>query len=253
MNAFAAGGVRERAHRDARRTRPRSRAAAPHRRQDRVGPRRLVLEAGRERVERDQAHGGIVRQRLERPLVHLGLDRRLTGHVERVVLRREVRQHLRSAGASSSAENSGRSRPAAPAASANSVHAPPDCSAAATPVVRSLLHPSRAARAASNIVTGSSTRTTPLRAEPGVAQRRVAGQRPGVRHDRAARGLAATLGRADQHGLAGAAQRVESAADALDVAHRLDVARDDLRLRVGRPPTRTCPRARARPRCRRRG
>ena len=75
-----------------------------------------------------------------------------------------------------------------------------------------------------------------LRAEPCVAQRGVAGQRPRVRHDRAAGRLAPALGRADQHGLAGAAQRIESATDTLDVAHRLDVARDDLRLRVGGRP-----------------
>ena len=58
------------------------------------------------------------------------------------------------------AENSGSSRPFAPAASANRVHAPPDCSAAATPFVRNRV-PNESSSAASNIVTGSSTRITP--------------------------------------------------------------------------------------------
>ncbi len=54
---------------------------------------------------------------------------------------------------------SGRDRPAAPADSANNVHAPPDCSAAATPPRTRRVWESRTA--ASNIVTGSSTRTAP--------------------------------------------------------------------------------------------
>ncbi len=56
--------------------------------------------------------------------------------------------------------NSGSGSSAAPAASANSVHAPPDCSAAATPSLRSFLVWDRST-AASNIDTGSSTSTTP--------------------------------------------------------------------------------------------
>ena len=55
---------------------------------------------------------------------------------------------------------SGKGRSAAPAASANSVHAPPDCSAAATPSVRSFFV-CDSSTAASNIETGSSTSTTP--------------------------------------------------------------------------------------------
>ena len=56
--------------------------------------------------------------------------------------------------------SSGSGSPCPPAASANSVHAPPDCRAAATPSVRSLRWYVNSTPA-SNIVTGSSTRTAP--------------------------------------------------------------------------------------------
>ena len=62
--------------------------------------------------------------------------------------------------ASSPPRTPGSSRPFAPAASANRVHAPPDCSAAATPFVR-IRVPNESSTAASNIVTGSSTRIAP--------------------------------------------------------------------------------------------
>ena len=146
----------------------------------------------------------------------------------------------------------GQRQPRAPAASANSVHAPPDWSAAATPVVRSFLR-AASSTAASNIVDRVLDEHGAVAAKPGIAKRGVPGERAGVRDDRAARRLAAALGRADEHRLSRRAQRVEPPADALDVAHRLDVGRDDLRVRDPRPPTRTCRRARSPPRCRRRG
>ena len=66
------------------------------------------------------------------------------------------------------AANAGSVSPAVPAASANSVHAPPDWKAPAIPSVRSFRW-CASRTAASNIVTGSSTRTTAVTLEPGVA------------------------------------------------------------------------------------
>ena len=245
-------GVGERAHAE-RHERDAGRALQLDRLgQHRVGPRRLALEPRRERVERHEPDARVLRQRRERADEHVGLDRGLARHVERVVLRRERGQRLAQGLLRRAPRTPAAAGRPTPAASANSVHAPPDCSAAATPSVRSFFT-CDSSSAVSNIVTGSSTSTTPwprshasrspvLPASAPVCamiDRSAASDRPS--------------GRADHDGLARRQQRVQPATDTVDVAHRLDVAGDDLRLRVAPPPTRTDRRARARPRCRRRG
>ncbi len=72
--------------------------------------------------------------------------------------------------------------------------------------------------------------------QPGIAQAGVPGERAGVCRDGAPGGLAATGRGADQDGLSRRGERIEPSPDPVDVAHRLDVARHDLRVGIGGRP-----------------